>query len=333
MKKKIKWLVTGGAGFLGSEFVRQCAENGDQLAVMDKLTYAGDRHRLDEVKSFTVFYHADICQRGELRKIIRHCQPEGIIHFAAETHVDRSLINPAPFWETNLNGTRYIVEAVEQYKIKRFVHISTDEVYGETLKGKASEDSPLKPGNPYAASKAAADLMILAAVRSFHLPAIIIRPCNHYGPWQYPEKFIPAVIHHALSGKAVPVYGRGKQSREWLFIKEGIQAVRMIALKGNPGQIYNLSSGCAVRNLILARRILKAIGKKTTNVRFVKDRMGHDFRYAMTCRPLQSLGWAPEWSLSQGIKETVQWYIANQKWTQSKTKALKELWSKVYVSP
>ena len=333
MRKKIDWLVTGGAGFLGSEFVRQCADDGQRLAVVDKLTYAGDLYRLAAVKNKIDFYHTDICHQREMEKIIKHCRPEGIIHFAAETHVDRSLLNADPFWETNLNGTRALVEAILRHRIKRYIHISTDEVYGEIRRGKAGEEAPLKPGNPYSASKAAADLMILSAVKSFRLPATIIRPGNHYGPWQYPEKFVPAVIHHALSNKAVPVYGQGRQSREWIFIKDGIRAIRIISDKGKTGHVYNVSSGCLMPNLKLARCILKALSLENIKIRFLRDRSGHDFRYSITCLPLKRLGWKPQWSLNQGIKETVRWYEGNQKWTQRKTKTLEKLWAKIYVSP
>jgi len=304
-------LVTGGAGFIGSEFVRQIIPEGYKPIVVDKLTYAGDLKRLKEVRGKYKFYKADICNKKKIEEIFAREKPQIIVNFAAETHVDRSIINATPFIETNIKGTQVLLDASEKYKIKKFIHISTDETYGEIKKGRFSEDSPLSPNSPYAASKAAADLLIKAYIRTYKFPAMIIRPCNNYGPWQYPEKFIPVVICKALQNKKIPVYAQGLNKREWLYVADCVAAIALILEKGKIGEIYNVGSGVEKRNIDVARSILKMLGKSENLIQFVKDRPGHDFRYALDSPKIQKLGWKPRVDFYEGLRKTVKWFTSN----------------------
>ena len=304
-------LVTGGAGFIGSEFVRQIIPEGYKPIVVDKLTYAGDLERLKEVRGKYKFYKADICNKKKIEEIFAREKPQIIVNFAAETHVDRSIINATPFIETNIKGTQVLLDASEKYKIKKFIHISTDETYGEIKRGRFSEDSPLSPNSPYAASKAAADLLIKAYIRTYKFPAMIIRPCNNYGPWQYPEKFIPVVICKALQNKKIPVYAQGLNRREWLYVADCVAAIALILEKGKIGEIYNVGSGVEKRNIDVARSILKMLGKSENLIQFVKDRPGHDFRYALDSPKIQKLGWKPRVDFYEGLRKTVKWFASN----------------------
>ncbi|MCD6093869.1 MAG: dTDP-glucose 4,6-dehydratase [Candidatus Omnitrophica bacterium] len=304
-------LVTGGAGFIGSEFVRQIIPEGYKPIVVDKLTYAGDLKRLKEVRGKYKFYKADICNKKKIEEIFAREKPQIIVNFAAETHVDRSIINATPFIETNIKGTQVLLDASEKYKIKKFIHISTDETYGEIKKGRFSEDSPLSPNSPYAASKAAADLLIKAYIRTYKFPAMIIRPCNNYGPWQYPEKFIPVVICKALQNKKIPVYAQGLNKREWLYVADCVAAIALILEKGKIGEIYNVGSGVEKRNIDVARSILRMLGKSENLIQFVKDRPGHDFRYALDSPKIQKLGWKPKVDFYEGLRKTVKWFTSN----------------------
>ncbi|OQX53994.1 MAG: dTDP-glucose 4,6-dehydratase [Candidatus Omnitrophica bacterium 4484_213] len=304
-------LVTGGAGFIGSEFVRQIIPESYKPIVVDKLTYAGDLERLKEVRGKYKFYKADICNKKKIEEIFAREKPQIIVNFAAETHVDRSIINATPFIETNIKGTQVLLDASEKYKIKKFIHISTDETYGEIKKGRFSEDSPLSPNSPYAASKAAADLLIRAYIRTYKFPAMIIRPCNNYGPWQYPEKFIPVVICKALQNKKIPVYAQGLNRREWLYVADCVAAIALILEKGKIGKIYNVGSGVEKRNIDVAKSILKMLGKSENLIQFVKDRPGHDFRYALDSPKIQKLGWKPKVDFYQGLRKTVKWFTSN----------------------
>lgn len=250
MRKKLyKILVTGGAGFMGSEFVRQAVKRVSSprrrlsLIIVDKLTYAGDLRRLEEVKGKYKFYKADICNQVVMESIFKKEHPEIVVHFAASTHVDRSIQDASPFIETNIKGTQILLDVSRKYKIKKFIHISSDEVYGEIKKDSFSEDSPLRPNSPYAASKAAADLLIKSYIRTYNFPAIIVRPCNNYGSWQYPEKLIPLAILKALRNEKIPVYGKGQNIREWLYVSDCIDAIFLILEKGKIDEIYNIGSG------------------------------------------------------------------------------------------
>lgn len=331
MRKTVrKILVTGGAGFIGSEFVRQAVNKKQSCIVIDKLTYAGDRNRLKETKEKYRFYKVDICNYTKTLEVIKKERPDTIAHFAAETHVDRSIQDARPFIQANIIGTQNLITAACQYQIRRFIHISTDEVYGESKTGTFKEDHPLAPKNPYSVTKAAAELLIKAAVQTYGLPAIIIRPANNYGPWQYPEKFIPVIILKAQKGQKVPVYGKGKQIREWLHVSDCARAIHLIASKGKLGETYNVGTYFEKPNLITAKTILKLLDKSFSLIQFVKDRPGHDFRYSVNYNKLKKLGWQPKIKFHEGIKQTVQWYIDHSHWTDQKVKFLKRYWQKVY---
>ena len=314
-RKVLKMLVTGGSGFIGSEFVRQLVGKGFEPIVVDKLTYAGDLKRLQEVKGKYKFYKADICKVAKLESIFKKEKPKVIVHFAAETHVDRSIKDSAAFIETNIEGTRILLELSRKYKIKKFIHISTDEVYGEIKRGKFKEGSNFSPNSPYAASKAAADLLIKAYIRTYSFPAIIARPCNNYGPWQYPEKLIPLSILKVLKNKKIPIYGKGKNVREWLYVSDCARAIWMITQKGKIGQIYNIGSGQERINIDVAKRLLKSLARPESRIEFVKDRLGHDFRYSLNFKKLKkNLGWKPKITFEKGLNQTVCWSLKNKKW-------------------
>lgn len=319
MRKKIpKILITGGAGFIGSEFVKQALKRKYEVIVVDKLTYAGDLKRLEEVKGKYKFYKADICDRGYIESIFKKERPQILVNFAAEAHVDRSILDSRVFLQTNIIGTQTLLDISRKNKVQKFVHISTDEVYGDIEKGKFREDSPLKPNSPYAASKAAADLLIRSYVRTYDFPAIIIRPCNNYGPWQYPEKLIPVIVNNAVQNKKVPVYARGLNVREWLYVSDCADAILFLLKKAKIGEIYNIGSGHWENNIDVVKRILKILDKPVTLIEFVKDRLGHDWRYALDSSEIRKLGWRPKVSFDFGLKMTVEWNIANRKWLMAK---------------
>jgi len=349
MRKRIpKILVTGGAGFIGSAFVRLLIRDGSQLKgevspkrgqfsfglrtvpiVVDKLTYAGDLKRLDEVKGRFKFYKTDICSKNKVADIFAKEKPDIVVHFAAESHVDRSINDATPFVETNIKGTQILLDASREYNIKKFIFISTDEVYGEIANGKFNEDSPVKPNSPYAASKAAADLLVQAYIRTNNFPAIIIRPSNNYGPWQYPEKLIPLAILRILGKGNVPVYGRGLNVREWLYVDDCVRAIMMITRKGKVGQIYNLGSSCESRNIDTVKLLLKTLGVGRDRFEFVKDRLGHDIRYSLNSRKItRELGWKPSVKLRQGLKLTVDWSLKHQSWLRSKLADINKLYNR-----
>lgn len=331
MRQRIhKILVTGGAGFIGSEFVRQAVRLKKNIIVIDKITYAGDLLRLKEIWGKFTFYKTDICDRDKLEAIFRKESPLEIIHFAAETHVDRSLRDAYSFIQTNLVGTQNLIDLARKYGIKKFLHISTDEVYGESRSGRFLETSELKPTNPYSVTKTAAEGFVKAAIRAYQFPAIILRPSNNYGPWQYPEKFIPVIIARALNNQKVPVYGRGEQIREWLYVADCAAAIFIILKKGGLGETYNIGTYFENDNLTTAKTVLRALGKSTDRIQFVKDRPGHDFRYSVDCRKLQKLGWKPEVNFDEGIQQTVRWYKGNLPWVKKKIKFLSNYWQKVY---
>ncbi len=320
MRERIyKILVTGGAGFIGSAFVRLllargCPRRGLSLIVVDKLTYAGDLARLKEVKGQYKFYKDDISDKKRVEAIFKRERPDIIVHFAAESHVDRSIQDSTAFIRTNVIGTQVLLDLSRKYKIGRFIHISTDEIYGDIEKGEFTENSPLKPNSPYAASKAAADLLIKSYVRTYNFPAIIIRPCNNYGPWQYPEKLIPVVICKALNNNKVPVYAKGLNTREWLYVEDCAQGILIIMKKGRIGEIYNLGSGHEKKNIKVVEAILDILNKPQSLIKFVKDRPGHDWRYALDSSKLRKLGCRPKTGFSSGLEATVAWNIANRKW-------------------
>ncbi|MBA3066845.1 dTDP-glucose 4,6-dehydratase [bacterium] len=318
MKKKYKkLLVTGGAGFIGSEFVRQNAGKY-KIAVVDKLTYAGDIKRLAEVAGKYSFYKTDICDEREIDSVFKKEKPDAVVHFAAESHVDRSIDNAGPFMTTNIIGTQVLLDAAKKHKVKKFCHVSTDEVYGDIIKGKFTETSPFSPNSPYAVSKAAADMLVSAYHRTYGLPVVIMRASNNYGPWQFPEKLIPVIIKNALENKSVPVYAKGLNVREWLYVADCAKAVAVILEQGEDGQAYNTGSGMEKKNIDVVKGILAQLGKSAKLIKFVKDRPGHDIRYALDISKIRKkLLWKPVADFKEGLKKTVEWYVQNTKWTES----------------
>lgn len=329
MRKNLhKILVTGGAGFIGSAFVRRALKKGYRIIIADKLTYSGDLKRLKGFSKFS-FYKVDICDEKRLAGLFWKEKPAIIVHFAAETHVDRSILDCAAFVRTNVIGTKILLDLSRKYKVKKFIHISTDEVYGEISRGKFKEDFPLKPNSPYAASKASADLLIRSYVRTYGFPAIIIRPCNNYGPWQYPEKLIPLSIMKVFRNELVPVYGKGRNVREWLYVDDCADAVIKIMEKGKPGEVYNLGSSEEKRNIDVVRTILKVCKKDNSMFEFVRDRPGHDLRYSLDCVKFQKeIGVLQKVRFEEGIRETVDWYLRNKNWLFSKWKDIRRLYGR-----
>ena len=319
--KNSKIFVTGGAGFIGSEFVRQVVQKGYQPIVLDTLTYAGDLKRLESVRGSYKFYKVDITDSAKLEAIFKKEKPQELVHFAAETHVDRSINDSNPFIKTNVVGTQVLLDISRRFKIKRFINISTDEVYGDIANGKFTEDSPLRPSSPYAAAKAASDLLIRSYIRTFDFPAIIIRPCNNYGPWQYPEKLIPLTIKNVLAGRKTPVYAKGMNVREWLFVADCAEAVFSILKKGKLGEVYNIGSGREIRNIDVVKKIITSLGKSESLIEFVKDRPGHDIRYFLDSKKItRTMGWSPRTSFTDGLKITLDWYIQNKQWKSAKAR-------------
>ena len=314
-----KLVVTGGAGFIGSEFVRQALASGYQLTVLDKLTYAGDLARLGTLKRRIVFHKVDIKDPAKVMTILTHERPQAIVHFAAESHVDRSIANALEFIQSNVEGTQNLLTVSHKIGIKKFIHISTDEVYGEISSGKFNEHSPLSPNSPYSASKAAGDLLVKAYMRTFDFPAVILRPCNNYGPWQYPEKFIPVIIYKALTKNKIPVYAKGLNVREWLHISDCARAVLMALGSGKIKEVYNVGSGSESTNIDLVHRILDILGSSKDLISYVKDRPGHDLRYALNFNKIKhDLSWKPLIRFDEGIAQTVHWYKDNFRWLESK---------------
>ncbi len=328
----MKVLVTGGAGFIGSEFVRKAVRLGYEVSVVDALTYAGDLERLREVEGRYRFYKVDISDREALEEVFVKEKPQVVVHFAAESHVDRSILYPQAFVKTNVEGTLNLLDLSRVYSVERFINVSTDEVYGELgEEGRFNEDSPLKPNSPYSVSKAAQDMLGRAYFRTYGLPVITVRPSNNYGPWQYPEKLIPVVIYKALKDSPIPVYGTGNNVREWLYVSDCAEAILMVMEKGVPGEVYNIASGIEKRNIEVVRLILDLLGKSYDLIEFVQDRPGHDYRYAMSADKIEKeLGWRAKTNFEEGLKLTVEWYLENRDWLERKVESLRDFWQKVY---
>ncbi|MDO8580969.1 MAG: dTDP-glucose 4,6-dehydratase [Candidatus Omnitrophota bacterium] len=325
-----KVLITGGAGFIGSELVRQGVAKGYGIVVVDKLTYAGDLERLASVKGKFILHRIDIANAKALNLIFTRHRIDRIIHAAAETHVDRSILDVTPFIQTNVIGTQNLINLARRHNVKKFLHVSTDEIYGESVKGRFKETDSLRPNNPYAATKASAEMLVRAAIRTYQLPAIIIRPANNYGPWQYPEKFIPVIILKTLRGEKIPVYGKGKQIREWLHVSDCAKAIDTILHQGKIGETYNIGSYFERNNLTTARTILKELGRDGRSIQFVQDRPGHDFRYSVDCTKIRKLGWRPLLTFTQGIRQTIFWNLNHKQWLEQKLTHLQDYWRKVY---
>jgi dTDP-glucose 4,6-dehydratase len=314
----MKLFVTGGAGFIGSNFIRHILkEHSDwQITNLDKLTYAGNLENLKDMDNNPRyrFIKGDIADRELINNLLQNGF-DAIINFAAESHVDRSILDAAPFIETNIKGTQVLLEGARQYKVGRFVQVSTDEVYGSTEKGKFTEKSPLSPNSPYAASKAAADLLCHAYWQSYQLPVIITRCSNNLGPFQFPEKLIPLVITNVLENKPIPVYGDGLNVRDWIYVVDHCRALDIVLQRGKPGEVYNIATNQEKTNLELIHHLLDIIGKPRQLITFVADRPGHDRRYALNITKItRELGWKPIYSFEKALTITVDWYINNEAW-------------------
>jgi dTDP-glucose 4,6-dehydratase len=332
--KKRKLLVTGGAGFIRSSFVRQLCNCGYRnVHVMDALTYAGDLQRLQSVDGSYDFHNVNISRKTTVEQLFEDLKPEAVVHFAAETHVDRSLLYAQKAIETNVVGTQILLDAARNVGVRRFVYISTDEVYGEIAQGSFDEDSPLNPSSPYSVGKAAGDMLLRAYVRTHQFPGIVVRPSNNYGPWQYPEKLLPVVIFKAMQGERVPVYGRGANVREWLYVDDCASAILAVLRKGQMGSIYNVGSGLHVRNIDIVKKVMDVLGCSVDLIEFVADRPGHDFRYAVNSEKIrQELRWAPQVDLDDGLKRTVLFYKKNSNWLKKKVRSVRSFWKTVYKS-
>ena len=311
--------MTGGAGFIGSNFVRFLlnARRDIELVNFDKLTYAGNPESLLNVAHDPRYHfiHGDITDRDAVAELFRRGF-DTVIHFAAETHVDRSIEDAAPFLQTNIFGTQCLLEAVRPFPNIRFIHISTDEVYGSAPAGAAfKEETPLDPRSPYAASKASAEHFVTAYANTYGISSVILRCTNNFGPYQFPEKLIPLMIANASENKPLPIYGDGLQERDWLFVEDYCRAIALALEKAIPGSIYNVSSGESQPNLKIVRTILQTLGKPDSLIQFVQDRPGHDRRYALDSSKIRrELGWGPLFSFEEGIRKTIDWYRANSGW-------------------
>lgn len=311
-----KMLVTGGAGFIGSNFVYYALERWPDVdvVVLDKLTYAGNLENLRGVRDdprFT-FIRGDVADEEIVRRAIAGC--DAAINFAAETHVDRSILFPKEFVLTDVVGTFTLLEAARDAGVSKFVQVSTDEVYGSIDEGAFDEVAALDPSNPYSASKAGGDLLALAYAKTFGAPALVARSTNNYGPFQHPEKLIPLFVTNALDDKPLPVYGDGRQVRSWLHVRDNCEALALLLETGEPGFVYNVGGDCELENLDVTRRILKILGKGDELITYVKDRLGHDRRYALSCDRIKALGWRARTQFDAGLEDTVKWYVEHEDW-------------------
>ncbi len=314
-------LVTGGCGFIGSNFVRLALRDSqEQITNIDALTYAGNPANLSGVRERFgdryEFFQADIADREAMEAILSKAQFDSIVNFAAESHVDRSISEPGNFIHTNVGGTEVLLEAARKHQVKRFVQVSTDEVYGSLgPTGRFTEESPLDPSSPYSASKASADLLALAAHKTFGQEVVITRCSNNYGPLQFPEKLIPLMITNALADKKLPVYGDGLNVRDWIHVEDHCRAILAVLRNGRPGEVYNIGADAELQNIAVVELILETLGKPHELIGYVTDRLGHDRRYAIDSAKVRSeLGWKPQQTPREGIVETVRWYLENREW-------------------
>lgn len=312
----MKILITGGAGFMGSNAVKYFLKKYSdvQIVNLDKLTYAGNLENLKEIENDPryKFIKGDIADEKIVEEAAKDV--DVIINYAAETHVDRSILDPKAFITTDVLGTYTLLEAAKKYGIKKYIQISTDEVFGSINDGKFTEESPFEPNSPYAASKAGGDHLCRAYYKTYGVPVIVTHSCNFFGPYQYPEKLIPLFITNLLENKKVPVYGDGQQIREWIFTEDHCRAIDTILQKGEIGEVYNIGTGNEIPNIEITKILLKELGKDESSIDYVKDRPGHDRRYAIDSGKLRKLGWQPEVNFEQGVKQTVDWYKNNEQW-------------------
>jgi dTDP-glucose 4,6-dehydratase len=314
----MKLLVSGGAGFIGSNFIRYIFDRRPdwQVTNLDKLTYAGNLENLKDVDKLPGynFIKGDIADRALVDGALK-ADCDCIVNFAAESHVDRSIMDASPFVDTNVRGTQALLEGARAHKVQRFLQVSTDEVYGSREEGHFTESSPLDPSSPYSASKAAADLMCMAYYKTHGLPVMVTRCTNNYGPFQFPEKLIPLAITNLLEDRPVPVYGDGLNRRDWIYVEDHCRALEAVILKGEPGQVYNIAGGQEKANLEIIKMLLGVMGKPEKLITFVRDRPAHDRRYAIDCSKItREIGWQPSFSLGQALRGTVDWYLRNEAW-------------------
>jgi dTDP-glucose 4,6-dehydratase len=310
-------LVTGGAGFIGSHLVRRLLQSGRHSVVnLDALKYSGNLGNLADIKDHPgyTFVQADICDQPAVRDVVQAHRIEGIINCAAETHVDRSILDPGAFARTDVVGTGILLEEARRQGVQRYVQVSTDEVYGSVEQGVSKEEDRLEPRSPYSASKAGADLLALSYWTTFRYPVLITRGSNTYGPNQYPEKFIPLFITNAIENQPLPLYGDGKNCRDWLSVYDHAAGIQQVFEQGEEGTIYNVGGGNERENVTVAEQIVAALGKPRSLIRFVTDRPGHDRRYAIDCTRLRNLGWQPQVPFEQGLRQTVEWYRTHEQW-------------------
>jgi len=330
-------LVTGGAGFIGSNFIQYMLEMHPALHVinLDKLTYAGNMENLKDIEENPrhSFVHGDICDAGLVRSLLDEREIDGVVNFAAESHVDRSLLGASEFVRTNILGTNVLLEAAKAHTLSKFVQVSTDEVYGSLgAEGKFAETTPLHPNSPYAASKASADLLALAYHHTFGLPIVVTRCSNNYGPYQFPEKLIPLMIANAMNDKPLPVYGDGANVRDWIHVLDHCAAIDAVLQRGVSGEVYNIGGNSERTNLDVVKIILRAFGKPDSLITFVTDRLGHDRRYAIDAEKIErELGWKPRHTFEAGIAQTILWYKENSSWWQRIISGeYKEYYKKMY---
>jgi len=315
----MKLLVTGGAGFIGSAFVRLViAETAWHVVNLDKLTYAGNLENLASIASNDRyrFVHGDICDAALVDSVVADERPDVIVHFAAESHVDRSILSPEPVVQTNFRGTFTLLEAARKHAIGRFVHVSTDEVYGSLARPlEATEEFPLNPSSPYSASKAGSDLLARSYFVTYRLPVVITRASNNYGPCQFPEKLIPLMIANAFEDRSLPVYGDGMQVRDWLYVDDHCHGILAVLEKGRDGEIYNIGGNRSLPNLEVVHQVLALTGKPESLIQYVTDRPGHDRRYALSSEKLmRETSWRPVMDFETGLARTIEWYRANGAW-------------------
>ena len=332
-------LVTGGAGFIGSNFIRYVLNHYNDCVIInyDKLTYAGNLANLEDVLTDFpdryFFVKGDIADSSQVQQALEKYNVTRIVNFAAESHVDRSILDASPFLQTNVIGTHTLLETAQQFGIQRFLQVSTDEVYGSLKEGDfACDTSPLNPSNPYAASKAAGDMFVISYWKTFKLPILITRSSNNYGPYQFPEKFIPLMISNSIENKKLPIYGKGENIRDWIFVEDNCEAISQVLWNGQLGKIYNIGGDNQWRNIDVITLILELLCKPKNLITYVKDRIGHDFRYAMDySHIINDVGWKPSTDFREGLQKTISWYQNNPEWIKNvKNKEYMEYYSRQY---